>query len=343
VPCCCAPATRAAALDEVSAEKSFARALQLAPSQARREGARQLYERLADPERARTRQAAADAGGVTPARMLGVANATRTLRDFERSQAAYAQALDDVETGQDAARGLGQVFNETGRSADAIGVLEKAVSLAPRDAGLKRELAVALHATGQGDRALELLGASEQLAPHDAAGFRMQAVILRERGDAQGARQRLEKAIELDPVDGALRAELAGVHDLLGDGAAAALEREHAQLLAVAAPETQVADSSATATRDAAPASRDLTGIDTDLLGLVQSFGAMESEVGRVALLGVREPPRPLRRPATWLKLRAPSAKRTDAALARAVGGLYDVMPRDELGARSRTSPTSRS
>jgi len=330
----------AGALDTHAAQTDFAQVLKLDPSSAPavKEHSAALYARLHDAERARASwQEAIDAGGVTSARILGVAQASQALGDAKSAETAFGTALELSPKSGAAALGLGALYAKTGRAAEARPLLERAVALAPQDPEPKRELAVVLQQSGESSAALELLRAAELAGGPTPSVLRTRANILLAGGDAAGARTSLALAVELDPVDGQLRQALADVHEQLGDGAAAALEREHATLLAAGANEAAAAHA-ASESRKPVHELGDLGPVDERIAALVQSFAAVESETGRVALPGVREPidwsTRPLDCFAALrecLALRVPDRARIDAALARVIGAEYALLPRKDL------------
>ena len=328
--------------DDRGAERVFARALQLDPSTAPavKERVAVLYARLGDPERARASwQEAIDAGGITPARVLGVARASRALGDQKSAETSLRKALElDPKSGS-AALALGGLYTDLGRFDEARPWLERAVALSPRDPEPKYGLAVVLHQAGESDAALALLQAADLTSGPAPSSLRTRASILRARGDAAGARASLERAIELDPVDVALRVDLADVHQLLGDGTAAGIEREHATLLASNGSSLATAASAASA-EAIADEMRDLGPVDERLAELVASFTSIESDTGRVALVGAREridfvktPFACIQAPLVCLRPRVPDRARLDQALARAIGGQYALVPRKEVDA----------
>ena len=329
----------ARAYDDRGAERAFARALQLDPRNAPavKDRAAVLYARLGDPGRARaTWQEAIDAGGISPARVLGTAQASRALGDAKAAEAGFRKAA-ELDPNGGAALGLGGLYTEMGRFDEARPWLERAVALSPRDPKPKCGLAVVLHQAGESDAALELLREADLAGGQTPNALRLRATILRARGDASGARVNLARAIELDPVDAELRAELADVHDLLGDQAAAGLERDHATLLSVAAT-PHPAEGSASGGDPIADERRDSGPVDERLAELVHSFGAVESDTGRVAVVGVRERNDFLEHPLTCLEApivcltpRVPDRARLDAALGQAIGGQYALLPRKEI------------
>lgn len=322
----------ARALDSRRAQESFARAMKVDPSvtAAAKEHAALLYGRFGDAEHARASwQEAIDAGGATPARLLGVAQSNRALGQIDASEIAFKKAIElDPETGS-GALGLAGLYTETGRAAEARPLLEQAVELSPRDPEAKRALALVLQQSGESDAALALLRAAELTGGPTPVALRTQAAILRERGDGAGTRAALERAVELEPLDAALRTELAAAHDLLGDGASAALAREQATLLAGSAAPAALAVVPA----DGAGGERDLGQVDERLLALVQSFAAVEAETGQVGLVGVRESGDCWKDPLSCLSLRIPDPASLDRALARAIGAQYALLPRGELRA----------
>jgi len=320
----------ARSLDSRGAHDHFARAMRLDPASApaAKEHSAALYARLGDAERARTSwQESIDAGGVTPARLLGVAQSSRALGDARSAETAFRQAIElDPKTGA-GELGLGGLYTETGRAAEARPLLERAVELSPRDPEAKRELARILQQSGEPGPALELLQAAELAGGPTPAGLRLQATILRESGDGAGAVTTLERAVELDPVDAALHADLAAAHDLVGDGPSATLARQQATLLtgSIAPAETK------TAAAEPASDGSELGAVDERLLALLQTFSAVEADTGKVALLDVREPIDCLATPRDCLALRVPDRASLDAALARVIGTHYVLLSRSEL------------
>ncbi|MEX2208260.1 MAG: protein kinase [Myxococcota bacterium] len=328
------------AYDERAAERAFAKVLLLDPHSvpAVKDRAAVLYARFGDAERARaTWQEAIDAGGSSPARVLGAAQASHALGDRGAAETGFRTALELDPTSVGAALALGTLYTEMGRFDEARPWLEKAVALAPRDPEPKRGLAVVLHQAGQSDAALELLRAAERANGPTTSVLRMRATILRAGGDPAGALAVLERAIELDPVDAGLRAELAEAHELLGDPSAAERARGHATLLTPARPPPPEDAATATAESSGASAS-ELGDVDERLAELIQSFVAVEADTGRVALIGVRErndflenPLACLKAPLQCLKPRVPNRDALDRALGRAIGGQYALIPRGEI------------
>ncbi len=324
----------AQALETRASQADFARALALDPGLApgAREREAELYTRLGDPARARASwQQAIDAGGVTPARVIGVARASFALADAQSAETAFRSALELDPKSAPASLGLGTLYTEMGRDAEARPLLERAADLAPRQAEPKLALALVLHRSGEPDAALSLLRSAEIASRATSEGLRLQATILRERGDAAGARASLERAVELDPIDADLRGELAAAHELLGDPGAAELERRNATLLAagsIAAPEAP-ARAAETARTSREP--RDSGPVDEHLAELLQSFAAVTLDAGRVALVGVSEPLDRRESLLDWVRPRIPDHAALDRALANAIGAQYDLIPRKDL------------
>ncbi len=344
------PARRAAALlragerassawDEPGALRAFAKAAQLDPKSAPvvKEREATLYARLGDAEKARASfQAAIDADAPTAARALGVARASRALGDTGRAEAGFRQALElDPQSGE-AALALGVIYTDSGRLAEARPLLERAVALAPRDADARCGLAVVLHQAGESDAALALLRDDALAGGPTSRALQTRALILRAGGDAAGARAELSRAVELDPVDASLRGELAAAYELLGDGEAAGLERKHATLLARAEPPSPSEDGATGALP--ADASASDRPVDARIAELIQSFGAIESETGRVALVGVADrqdyaadPLACVLAPIACLWPNVPDRAALDRALAEAIGAHYAPIPPKEL------------
>ncbi len=328
--------------DAPRAQANFARALRVDRNSApaAKEGIAVLYSRLFDPEKARASfREAIDAGGMTPARALGLARTSRALGDSVAAEAAFRQAVELDPKSAEAALGLGQVYTGTGRFDEARPWLSHAVVLEPGNPEARRELAIVLDHAGESAAALELLQAAELAIPLGPDGLRTRAGILRARGDTSGARASLRSAVDLDPIDAGLRLELADAHELGGDLEAAALEREHAALLATAPLATETAKANLAPETDASTATpTDLGPVDPTLEALVKSFEAVESETGRVAVVGVRErvdfasaPLDCIRSPLACLTLRVPDRARLDGALARVIREQYALVPREEL------------
>ncbi len=326
--------------DDRGAERAFAKALLLDPRNAPTVSDRKalLYARLGDPERARaTWQEALEIGGVSPARVLGTALASRALGDSNAAEAGLRKALELDPKSGGAALALGGLYTEQGRFDEARPWLEQAVALSPRDPAPKVGLAVVLHQAGQSDAALELLRAADLAGGPTPSALRMRATILRSRGDTAGALATLEHAIELEPIDATLRGELADAHELLGDSTSAGFARNHATLL-TRAERPQPAEETAHGPEAGEAQNSELGSVDERLAELVQSFVAVEGDTGRVALIGVRErndfianPVACLKAPRVCLMPRVPDRVALDRALGQVIGGQYALVPRAEL------------
>ena len=99
---------------------------------------------------------------------------------------------------------------QRGDRADAIAAYERAVALAPKDAGMRLALAVALAATDQNERAREALDVSLELDADDPRSWYLQARLDGRAGDIEAAYRSVSRSIDLEETDRAraLRANL---------------------------------------------------------------------------------------------------------------------------------------
>jgi serine/threonine-protein kinase len=318
-------ATRA--LDLHRAVSDYARASQLDAHAApiERERIAQLRSDLCDPEAARASwREAIGAGGVTPARLLGVARASRALGDGDAAETALHDALGRNAPAPGAARELGSLYREKGRNDEARPLLERAVKEDAGDGDAKLELARLHAAAGENDAARDLLSALELARGTTPAQLELRAQILTASGDASGARTALARAVELDPVDPALRLALAASAESQGDTATAGLERERAALLSdVSAAEVARATPSDPAV--------DFAGVDPALVKLALSFGAVPADTGRVIFAGVRESQSTRDWLLDFFRPKVPDLQKMERGLRRVFESQYSVMTPAEL------------
>ena len=326
----------ARAYDDRRAERAFAKALQLDPKNAPavRDREAALYARFGDAERARsTWQQAIDAGGVSPARVLGVAQASRALGDTSGAEAGFRKALElDPRSGA-AALALGGIYTEMGRLDEARPWLERAVALSPRDP------APQLRAGGRAAPGRPV-GRGARAAPRCGSGGRSDA--------AQGCARARPSCARAATRPVPWRACSTRSSSTPSTRACAGSSRRCTSCSATPPPPassettrrcSRAPRHRARARRPRAPATAgtdeggDALPVDERLAELVHSFGAVESDTGRVALVGVRERNDFVRR----------TRPRVCARRSRASGRTFRIAPRSIARSARRSAASTRS
>ncbi len=223
--------------------------------------ARTTPSRPADPEAAERLAALGYvAGGPAPGAAASGADPKDKLAEFEAGERGMREALRLFGRGDLAgtirvltplARAAAVPFNvvfylgrsllESGRPAEAIAPLEKAVSLAPTAAGASLYLALAYAGAGRPPDALAALDRAMERAPRNAELAFARGRLLLRWGAPREARAALEQARALDPKDPLIRAALSGAYRNAGDAEPALTEAQAAVRLDPGSAEAQVA------------------------------------------------------------------------------------------------------
>lgn len=133
----------------------------------------------------------------------------RSLEELEPAVAAFAEAsrLGPADAG--IAHGHARVTLEAGL--DAVGLFQRARSLAPQDGAVLIGLAAALNAVGRADQAIAMLEAALDHFPLWTQGHEQLAQLLALSGQSNRAAASLERAISKMPAEQSLWATLFGL------------------------------------------------------------------------------------------------------------------------------------
>jgi len=161
------------------------------------------------------------------AALLAAAVAAHQAGDLAVAEEGYGEVLAIAEDNAEALRLLGTLYAQTGRSAAAIPLLERAVAANPRDDDAHNNLALALEAVGRGGEAEAHLREAVRLAPADAERHANLGALLRDAGRPAEAAAVLEPAARRFPDHAAIQTNLGLACDALHreEEAMAALSR----------------------------------------------------------------------------------------------------------------------
>ena len=273
-----------------------------------------LEERLGRPAEARIAYLAAVQGGVrTPVVLTALGRTEHRLGDTAAAERALRDAIALEPKHPEALRELGVVYTETGRTAEALPLLREAHRLEPGDGRTRLTLSRALRVTGDADEALALLG--EESGDARAEALREIADIQLQRGQVVPARQALEEAVALEPGDPALRERLSVVLARIGDGDAAAAERQ----LAVALDPARASGSGDEPDRVMAS----VLSLDDLVMSFAGQVASPESR--RLVSLGVREPGDWRTRLIRLVRPRSPDVAAIDRGLRAAIAARFQT------------------
>ncbi|MEO8485167.1 MAG: tetratricopeptide repeat protein [Betaproteobacteria bacterium] len=136
---------------------------------------------------------------MTPAELLDQARALHRGGRPE-AEARYRDALERDPGLHAAWDGLGMLSHAARRWADAIDALQRAVALAPRNAGYRVHLGAALNRAGRAGEAVRALEAAIALDPRSSAAWVNLGNACQRAGDPDRAIEALERALTLDPM-----------------------------------------------------------------------------------------------------------------------------------------------
>jgi Flp pilus assembly protein TadD len=127
---------------------------------------------------------------------------------FEKSIAPFLRAVETQPTDPTSFTNLATGYYYTGRLPEARDAFEKAVALAPKHAGLRFNLADALHVLGadaekrkEYEEGIALARAALKVDPADLPTHRQLILAYSRTGEQRRARYHLERALELAPGD----------------------------------------------------------------------------------------------------------------------------------------------
>lgn len=141
--------------------------------------------------------------GYTPAYV----NLADSYRAHNRDRDGEKVLREGLAAADDAAlrHALGLLLVREKRQGEALGELQQAVRLSPRDARYSYVLGVALHSAGKADQALEVLRAAHALHPADRAMLFALATFSRDSGHLQDARTYARQLVAVTPDDPSAR------------------------------------------------------------------------------------------------------------------------------------------
>ncbi len=117
------------------------------------------------------------------------------------AEAAY-EALLQTDAALDAQHGLALIYNQTGRSQQAIPMLQALLQEDPGAVSSRLVLARCLAATGDLGSAIEQTRQAADALPANPAAWNLLGQLQQQAGDPQNALQHLERALALDPAHG---------------------------------------------------------------------------------------------------------------------------------------------
>ncbi|MCP3983731.1 MAG: protein kinase [bacterium] len=159
--------------------------------------------------------------------------------DSQGAGSAFEQAIAITPTNADALAGLGQSLLDNDEPASAIVSLERAIEISPTHASARRQLARGLHTSGRSEQALKVLDPTA-VAEEERSGLLLDAAQLQhEAGDLTSAQASLEAAIQIEPTSAPLHVALASVYEEQGNPEAAAREQHLGVRLAVQGPASE--------------------------------------------------------------------------------------------------------
>lgn len=143
--------------------------------------------------------------------MLATAVKAHETGDLEGAEHGYRAALAAFPDQPDALQLLGVVRHQRGDSAEALGLLQRAKELAPRNANILNNFGGVLNALKKYEEAVEAFRAALALEPRNAELWCNFGVALRATGEVEKAAEAFERAIALDPKAPKPRHELANL------------------------------------------------------------------------------------------------------------------------------------
>jgi len=169
-------------------------------------------------------QAALAAGADRPELHVDAGHAHRSMGNDGAAERAFLRALALDENYGPALSELGALYTDTGRSDEAVALLQTAHSANAGDGKVRRRYARALEAVGDRKRAAAVLVPNPKTAP--PVELQLAASMRLALGDPNGAKALLNRANQLDPGDADLRESLARVLENEGDTAGARTHRD---------------------------------------------------------------------------------------------------------------------
>jgi Flp pilus assembly protein TadD len=130
---------------------------------------------------------------------LTLAEQAMQAGDHVGAARTYQQILEVVPNHPNALHGLGIIYLQAERFADAEGALRRAVAEAPNDASLHNNLNLALRGLGRLDEALACCRRALELAPQMPELHNNLAILLKETGALDEAVASFQQAIQLKP------------------------------------------------------------------------------------------------------------------------------------------------
>ncbi len=119
----------------------------------------------------------------------------------EEAEKSYRKILQNHEDHVGALYYLALLMNETGRSGDALGLMDKAVKIQPADAVLQNNFGNLLREAGRIEEAVLAYQMAAKINPSYANAYFNLGMALHDSGDAAGAQKAFETVAALDPGD----------------------------------------------------------------------------------------------------------------------------------------------
>jgi tetratricopeptide (TPR) repeat protein len=145
---------------------------------------------------------------------------TKLFVEERQAQSAithFQSILKGKPTDLDALFGLALAHKKMGRIDLAIGELERARQMSPRDGGVLRELGICYFLNGRLDDASSVLGESLVIDPNDILSLYYMGRTFQEKGDLEGSLKSYLRAKEINPNLVDLYYSLAMVYGKRGD------------------------------------------------------------------------------------------------------------------------------
>jgi Flp pilus assembly protein TadD len=140
-----------------------------------------------------------------------------TSADFENSVTYWAGRYSEDETDRSTALGYAQALQQTGRSEQAVAVLQKAAIRFPEDREVLSSYGKALAANGNLNRALSTVERAQTPDQPDWRLLSAEAAILDQLGRHGDARQRYMQAVDLAPNEPSILSNYGMSYLLTGD------------------------------------------------------------------------------------------------------------------------------
>ena len=121
--------------------------------------------------------------------------------DLETIRASYEERLSNRPNDPDLQVKLGLLLVKMGKPADAMKPLEKAISMAPRNAAYRAHMGDAASAAGQLDRAIDQYREAMRLLPGDYGASYSLAMALQKKGDDATALPEFQRARKFGPKE----------------------------------------------------------------------------------------------------------------------------------------------